>query len=124
MLCANAGERLLSNEFPGSEKRDGGFFPVRRNDGEFCAARPKIEDCISRISLRKEGLFGLRPNPAFSRKVARSNSIVFASNEVHSPSRIRASREQFGRNAAAISAITIPVIARMAGTFLKDQRPT
>jgi hypothetical protein len=31
-----------------------------RNDGEFCAARSKVEDCFSRISLRKEGLIGLQ----------------------------------------------------------------
>jgi hypothetical protein len=31
-----------------------------RNDGEFCAARLKIEDGISRGALRKEGLLRLQ----------------------------------------------------------------
>ena len=43
----HARQRLLSNEFPGREKRDRGLFPVMRNDGEFCAARLKIEDGVS-----------------------------------------------------------------------------
>ena len=39
-----ARQRLLSNEFPGGEKRYGGLSPVVRNGSKFCAARPKIED--------------------------------------------------------------------------------
>ena len=52
-------DRLLSNEVAGAKKRDGGFFAVLRNHGEFCAALLKIENAVSRISLRKEGLLGL-----------------------------------------------------------------
>jgi hypothetical protein len=52
----HARQRLLSNEFPGGDKRDGGLFAIVRNDGEFCAAGPKIEDGVSRTSLRKEDL--------------------------------------------------------------------
>ena len=59
-------QRLLSNEFPGREKRDGGLFPVCRNNGEFCAARLKIEDGVSRTCLRKEGLPGLQLNDSSS----------------------------------------------------------
>ena len=60
MQRAHACERLFSNEFSGDEKRDGGLLPVMRNDGEFCAARLKIEDGVSGTSLRKEGLPGLQ----------------------------------------------------------------
>ena len=58
MQPAHARQRLLSNEFPGSEKRDRGLLALRRNDGEFCAARLKIKDGVSRTSLRKEDLLG------------------------------------------------------------------
>jgi hypothetical protein len=37
-----------------------------RNDGEFCAARLKIEDGVSRTSLRKEDLLGLQLNESSS----------------------------------------------------------
>ena len=33
MQRAHARQRLLSNEFPGGEKSDGGLLPVMRNDG-------------------------------------------------------------------------------------------
>ena len=56
----HARQRLISNEFPGGEKRDGGLFAIVRNDSESCAARPKIEDAISRTSLRKEDFLGLQ----------------------------------------------------------------
>src|ERR1035437_5583287 len=57
---ADAGQRLLSYEFPGREQRNGGLSTVVRNDCEFCAARPKIKDGVSRASLRKEDLLGLQ----------------------------------------------------------------
>jgi hypothetical protein len=60
MQPTHASERFLSYEFPGGEKRDRGLFTILRNDGEFCAARPKIVDGVSRTSLRKEGLPGLQ----------------------------------------------------------------
>jgi len=80
----DARQRLLSNEFPGGEQRDGGLSPVVRNDGESCAARPKIEDRLSRTSLRKEDLLGLQLNdssstPASSKKVARSKVMLLTS---------------------------------------------
>jgi hypothetical protein len=56
----HAGKRRLSNEFSGGKKRDSGLLALLRNDGEFSAARPKIEDGVSRTSLRKEGIFGLQ----------------------------------------------------------------
>ena len=59
MQRAHAGQRLISNEFPGGEKRDGGLLALMRNYGEFCAAGLKIEDGVSRTSLRKEDLLGL-----------------------------------------------------------------
>ena len=43
-------------KFAGAKKCDGGFFAVLRNHSEFCAALLKIENAVSRISLRKEGL--------------------------------------------------------------------
>src|ERR1039458_8797929 len=58
MQPAHAGQRLLSNEIPGGEKRDRGLPAFRRNDGESCAARLKIKDGVSRTSLRKEDLLG------------------------------------------------------------------
>jgi hypothetical protein len=59
MHPTHAGQRLLSNEFPGGDKRDGGLLAVMRNDGKFCAARLKIEDGVSHAALRKESLLGL-----------------------------------------------------------------
>ncbi len=53
---------LFSNEFSGKEKGDGGLLPVWRDYSQFCAARPEVEDGVSRFSLRKENLFGLQLN--------------------------------------------------------------
>jgi hypothetical protein len=47
MQPTNACQRLLSDEIPGIEKRDGGLFASVRNDSEFCVTRPEIEDAIS-----------------------------------------------------------------------------
>ena len=60
MEPTNARQRLLSNEFPGGEQRNRGFLAFPRNDREFCAARPKLEDGVSRASLRKEVLLWLQ----------------------------------------------------------------
>jgi hypothetical protein len=56
----HARQRLISNELAGEDKRDGGLFAIVRNHGELCAASPKIEDRVSRTSLRKEDLPGLQ----------------------------------------------------------------
>src|SRR5580700_11144172 len=58
MHPAHTRQRLLSNEFPGGEKRDRGLPAPRGNDGESCAARLKIKDGVGRTSLRKEDLLG------------------------------------------------------------------
>jgi hypothetical protein len=50
--------RFLSNEVAGGEKRDRSLFTAPCNDSESCAALPKVENGISWISLRKEGLIG------------------------------------------------------------------
>src|ERR1700733_8971403 len=47
-------ERLLSNEVACGEQCDRGFLTVFRNDCDFCAPFLKIEDGVSRTSLREE----------------------------------------------------------------------
>jgi len=101
MQRAYARQRLLSNEFPGGQKRDSGLLPVMRNDGKFCAARLKIEDGVSRTSLRKECLPGLhltirRPTPAVAKKTAMSK-VMLSPHSLNGPPRMRSSRERFGR---------------------------
>jgi hypothetical protein len=102
MQPTHARQRLLSNEFPGGEKRDGGLLPVMRNDGEFCPARAKIEDGVSRISLRKEDLLGLQLDDfsSHSRFFQKGDEVKgHASHSIllNGPSRMRSSRERFGR---------------------------
>src|SRR5450631_1682538 len=101
MQRAQARQRLLSNELPGREKRESGFPPVLRNDGEFCASLLKIEDGVSRISLRKEGLFGLQVNQFSSHSRLFKEGGEFKGHASHLnrclPVPDASSREQFGR---------------------------
>src|ERR1035438_8447535 len=102
MQPAHARQRLLSNEFPGGEKRDGGLPAVWGNDSDFYAAGPKIEDGVSRISLRKEVLLGFQADEfsSHSRFFKKSGEVKgHASHLRHLSglSRMRSSREQFGR---------------------------
>jgi len=96
-------ERLLSNEFTGGEQSDRGFLAVGPKRLRVCAARSKIEDGVSRASLpKKKTCFGckwttFRPTPASSRKVARSKVMILNPRHLNGPSRMRSSREQFGR---------------------------
>ena len=102
MEPTHAGERLLPDEFPGGEDRDGGFLAVRRNDCESCAARPKIEDGVSRASLRKEDLLRLQMDDfssysCFFQKGGEVKGHASHPQHLNGPSRMRSSREQFGR---------------------------
>jgi hypothetical protein len=54
----DAGDRLFSNEFTGSEQCDGGLLAAFGDDGELGATGLQVEDAISVASLREEGLFG------------------------------------------------------------------
>jgi hypothetical protein len=49
---------LLSNKVTRGEKRDGGFFTVFGDDGEFSAAGLKIEDGVSGPPCEKKACFG------------------------------------------------------------------
>src|ERR1022692_4636906 len=103
MQPAHARQRLLSNEFPGGEKRDGGLLAaVWRNDSDFCAACPKIEDGVSRITLRKEVLHGLQvdeysSHSCFFKKGGEVKGHASHLRHLSGLSRMRSSREQFGR---------------------------
>src|ERR1035437_2188518 len=101
MQPPHARQRLVPNEFPGGEKRDRGLFALRRNDCELCAASPKIEDGVSRISLRKEDLLGLQMDDfsscsRFFQKGGEVKGHVSHFRHANGPSRMRSSREQFG----------------------------
>src|ERR1035441_5470498 len=98
----HARERLVSNEVTGGEQSDRGFLAVRRNDCEFCAARPKIEDGVSRASLRKEDLLWLQvddfsSHSCFFQKGGEVKGHASHPRHLNGPSRMRSSREQFGR---------------------------
>src|ERR1019366_4213820 len=98
----HARQRLFSNEFPGGEKRDGGLFAFVRNDSEFCAARLKIEDRVSRTSLRKEGLLGLQlddtsSHSCFFKEGGEIKGHTAPLGHLSGLSRMQSSRGQFGR---------------------------
>src|ERR1035438_5450813 len=94
-------QRLFSYELPGGQKRDGGLLPLMRNDGQFCAARPKIEDGVSRASLRKENLLGLQLDDSSShscccQKGGEIEGHASHLGQLNGPSQMRSTREQFG----------------------------
>jgi len=98
----HARERLLSDEFPGGEKRDRGFLAVLRNNCEFCVARPKIEDGVSRASLQKEDLLWLHvddfsSHSRFFQKGGEVKGHASHLQHLNGSSRMRSAREQFGR---------------------------
>jgi hypothetical protein len=98
----HARQRLLSNEFPGGEERNGGLSPVVRNDSEFCAARSKIEDRVCRTSLRKEDLLGFQLDDSsshsrFFQKAGEVKGHGAHLGRLSCQSRMRSSRERFGR---------------------------
>ena len=98
MQRAHAGQRLLSNELPGGDQRDRALLAFGRNDGEFCAAGAEIEDGNSRISLRKEDLFGQQmddfsSHARFFQKDGEIEGHGSHLRHVNGPSRMRSSRE-------------------------------
>jgi hypothetical protein len=102
MQPAHARQRFLSNEFTGGEKRDGGLFAIWGNDSKFYAACPKIENGVSRITLRKEVLLGLQvdeysSHSCFFKKGGEVKGHASYLRHLSGLSRMRSSRDQFGR---------------------------
>jgi hypothetical protein len=72
-----SGNRLFCNEITARKKRNRSLFPFFRDYGNLCATL-QVEDGVSDIALRKEGVLWLnltirRPSPAFARKPSTSN---------------------------------------------------
>src|ERR1035438_7235427 len=127
MEPTRAREGLLSNEFTGGEQRDRGFLAVRRDDCEFCAARLKIEDGVSRASLRKEDLLWLQvddfsSHSRFFQKGGEVKGHASHPGHLNGPSRMRSSREQFGRvcDRFRLEGTRIAIVASQMPTIIRS----